>query len=533
MAMKQSGHFYFQLFLVFVLTATIASPAVGLAAGAEPVALSDAARTGNWETVRSLIAGGLKGDGVNSSDTDGTRPLHWAVRADEMDIADLLLKAGADATAQNRLGLTALNLAATNGNGAMIRKLLEHGANANEVEKSGETILMVATRSGSADAVRAILERKVNPNTTEPQLQTTALMMAAEAGYTESVRALLEYKADILARSRTGAPPPRKMPCAGQTGCGSHGDGIVRGGLPDQGYRPPIPGDMNALMFAAREGHIDAAQLLLDAGSDVNAVDKNDITPLFMAISNNRIPMARFLIDRGANINAKDWYGRTPLFAAIEMRNVDLDYMTFLHIVNAEDRKIILDFTEYLLDKGVETNFRLKEVPPLRSWMYLLGGSLAWVDFTGETPFMLASLSGDVSTMRLLLKHGADPKIATFGGTTPLMAAAGVNWVVDQTYDEGQDALLEAVKLCYELGMDVNDTNSMGLTALMGAANRGSDSIIEFLVSKGARLDVKDKIGRTAFNWSEGIFLATHAPVPKPTSMALIEKLQKVAGQAK
>jgi len=240
--------------------------------------------------------------------------------------------------------------------------------------------------------------------------------------------------------------------------------------------------------------------------------------------------MARFLIERGADIHAKDWYGRTPLFAAIEMRNVDLDYQTFEHIVSAEDRKVILDFIGFLLDKGVDSNIRVKEVPPLRSWMYLLGGSLAWVDFTGETPFMLASLSGDVSTMRLLLKHGADPKIETFSGTTPLMAAAGVNWVVDQTYDEGQEALLEAVKLCYELGMDVNATNSMGLTALMGAANRGSDSIIEFLVSKGAKLDMKDKVGRTAFNWSEGIFLATHAPVPKPTSMALIQKLM---GQAK
>jgi len=528
MVLKQHDFFYLRLLLAIVFTATVLTPTVGLAAGVEP-ALSDAARTGNWETVRSLIATGTKGAIVNAPDSDGTRPLHWAVRADELEIADLLLKAGADATAQNRLGLTALNLAATNGNGAMIRKLLDHGANANEVEKSGETILMVATRSGNADAVRAILERGVNPNTTEPQLQTTALMMAAEAGYTDSVRALLEYKADINTRSRTGAAPARKMPCAGQTGCGSHGDGIVRGGLPDQGYRPPIPGDMNALMFAAREGNVDVARLLLDAGSDVNAVDKNDITPLFMAISNNRIPMARFLIDRGANINAKDWYGRTPLFAAIEMRNVDLDYQTFEHIVNAEERKVILDFIGYLLDKGVDTNIRVKEVPPLRSWMYLLGGSLAWVDFTGETPFMLASLSGDVSTMRLLLKYGADPKIATFGGTTALMAAAGVNWVVDQTYDEGPDALLEAVKLCYELGMDVNATNSMGLTAVMGAANRGSDPIIEFLVSKGAHLEMKDKVGRTAYNWSEGIFLATHAPVPKPSSMALIQKLM---GQA-
>ena len=105
------------------------------------------------------------------------------------------------------------------------------------------------------------------------------------------------------------------------------------------------------------------------------------------------------------------------------------------------------------------------------------------------------------------------------------MAAAGVNWVVDQTFTEGEKSLLEAVKLCSELGLDVNATNSMGLTAAMGAANRGSDAIIEFLVSKGAHLDLKDKEGRTAYNWAEGIFLATHAAVPKPATMALIQKL--------
>ena len=522
-------HSCFAPLLIVALIAAMGCSSAFAAAG-DPVALSNAARVGNWETVRNLIAGGSRDEGVNGSDKDGTRPLHWAVRADELEIADLLLKAGADATAQNRLGLTALYLAATNGNGAMIRKLLDHGANANHVEKTGETILMVATRSGNADAVRAILERKVDPNTAEPQLQLTALMLAAEAGYTDTVRVLLEYKANVSTRSKSGAAPARKMPCAGQTGCGSHGVGIVRGGLPEQGYRGPIPGDMTPLMFAAREGHIDAARLLLDAGSEVNAVDKNDITPLFIAISSNRIPMARFLIERGASIHAKDWYGRTPLFAAVEMRNVDLHYTTFEHMVTAEDRKVILDFIAFLLEKGVDPNIRIKEVPPLRSWMYLLGGSLAWVDFTGQTPFLLASLSGDVSTMRLLLKHKADPHIATFAGTTPLMAAAGVNWVVNQTYDEGQPTLLEAVKLCHELGMDVNATNSMGLTALMGAANRGSDSIIEFLVSKGARLDAKDKEGRSAYNWAEGIFLATHAPVPKPTSMALIRKL---AGSSK
>lgn len=494
-----------------------------MATAAAPPTLVDAARAGDWNAVRSLVAANKAT--VNSADADGTRPLHWAIRANETEIADLLLRSGADAKAADRLGVTPLLLAAMNGNGTIMRKLLDAGANANQVEKTSETILMVATRTGDADAVRALLEHGANANTAEPQLQLTPLMIAAEAGYTEIVADLIKSGADIQVRTRTGATPARRLPCVAESGCGSHGVGIVRGGWPEKGLRAPIPGNMSPLMYAAREGHIETARLFLNAGARVDEVDKNDVTPLFMAISNNHIDMARFLIEKGANINAKDWYGRTPLFAAVEMRNADMDYRSFEVIQTPEDRRVILDFIKMLLDKGVDPNIRVNEVPPLRSWMYLLGGSLAWVDFTGQTPFLLASLSGDVSTMRLLLEHGADPKIATFSGTTPLMAAAGVNWVYNQTYTEGEPALLEAVKLCLELGMDVNAANSMGLTPVMGAANRGSDSIIQFLVSKGARLDAKDATGRTPYNWAEGVFLATHSPVPKPTSMALIQKL--------
>ncbi len=518
------------LLLSVVLVWVVAgSPADTFGATPNAVALSEAAKAGHWERVRSLVAGGLRGEDVNAADSDGTRPLHWAVRADELEVARLLLKAGADAAAPNRLGVTPLSLAAANGNGPMIRALLDHGADPHHVERTGETMLMVATRSRSAEAVHALLQRGADPNVAEPQLRLTALMIAAEAGATDAVRVLLEVEADIHARTRADEAPRRRMPCVGRTGCGSHGKGIIRGGLPEQGYQPPIPGDMTPLMFAAREGHVDAARLLLDAGADVQASDKNGITPLLMAISNNRIAMARFLIERGADIHVKDWYGRTPLFAAVEIRNVDLHYVTFEHMLTPPERAEVLDFISFLLEKGAVPDIRVAEVPPLRSWMYLLGGSLAWVDFTGQTPFLLASLSGDVAAMRLLLKHGADPHITTFGGTTALMAAAGVNWVVNQTYDEGEPVLLEAVKLCQELGMDVNATNSMGLTALMGAANRGSDSIIEFLVAKGARLDMKDNEGRTAYNWAQGEFLATHAPVPKPASMALIQKLSAAA----
>src|SRR5206468_1036690 len=132
-----------------------------------------------------------------------------------------------------------------------------------------------------------------------------------------------------------------------------------------------------------------------------------------------------------------------------------------------------------------------------------------------------------------LLKYGADPNITTDGGTSALMAAAGVNWVFFQTFDEGPERLLEAVKFCVEIGQNVNAANSMGLTAVMGAANRGSDDIIQFLVDKGAKLDVKDKEGRTPLNWAQGVFLATNPAKPKPTSVELIQKIMGTAASAR
>jgi hypothetical protein len=107
------------------------------------------------------------------------------------------------------------------------------------------------------------------------------------------------------------------------------------------------------------------------------------------------------------------------------------------------------------------------------------------------------------------------------------MTAAGVNWVIGQTYSDSPGRFLEAVQLCLELGFDVNAVNQMGLAAVHGAANRGSDDIIELLAQRGARLDLPDKEGRTPKVWSEGVFLATNSPMPKPSTMALLDRLLK------
>jgi ankyrin repeat protein len=479
--------------------------------------LAEAAMRRDVAAVRKLLDEKVD---VNAPGPDGTPALHWLVRVDDFENARRLVRAGADASKPNRYGVTPMQLACANGNAEMIALLLEAGADPNVVDKQGETALMSAARVGSVDSVKTLLDHGAKIDTRDPVFQQTTVMIAVRENHPAVVKLLIERGAQVNAQTRTGDAPqwilPNSVPGFG------HGIGIVRGGLPDRGSRFLIPGAMTPLLYAARDGRIESAKILLAAGAEIDHADANGVTPLLMAITNNHVDMARYLIDQGANVRAVDWYGRTPLWAAVELRNMDVDSSTF---ENGVDRVPAFELIKVLLDKGVDVNARTKEVTPIRRQMLHVTGDLSWVDFTGQTPFLRAALAADLEVMRLLLARGADPKISAYAGTTALMAAAGVNWVVDQTSDEGPAARLEAVKMCYDLGLNVNDANSMGVTAVMGAANRGSDDIIQFLVSKGAKLDARDKEGRTPLNWAEGVFLATHPAKPKPSSMTLIKKL--------
>ena len=500
-----------------------------IAATAES-SLLEAAMKPDAAAIKSLLKKKLD---VNAAADDGTRALHWAVRYDDVATAKMLIDAGADVSLANHYGLTPLIEACNNGDAAMSELLLKAGADPNTTDKTGETVLMIATRAGSTAIVKTLLDHGATVDAKEPSYQQTALMIAVREDHPDIVKILIEHKADVNAQTRIGKMPEPRKPGAGG---GSHGVGIVRGGWPERGMRNPTPGGMTPLMYAARDGHLETAKMLIEAGADVNKVEANDTTPLVMALINDKMDVAQYLIERGADINAADWWGRTPLWSAVDARNMEVNGPVK---DNHVDRTRALKMVELLIDRGADVNARVKEVPPVRRWLAPLG-SLSWVDVTGQTAFFRAALAGDAESMRLLLKHGADPKINTYEGTTPLMAAAGVNWVFNETYDEGPEALLEAVKICIEQGIDVNATNTMGLAAVHGAANRGSDNIIAFLAKKGAKLDVPDKEGRTPYNWAEGVFLATNAPEAKPSTMALIKSLggaprnqQQVAQQEK
>jgi len=355
-------------------------------------------------------------------------------------------------------------------------------------------------------------------------------MIAVRENHDAAVGVLLEAGASPNAQTRKGPTPSFVPPCKG-TGCGSEGVGINRGGLPDRGRRAEIRGGMTPLIYAARDGNVSAARRLIEAGADLELGDGNSIRPLLMSLINNKLDVARLLLSKGANVNADDFWGRTPLWAAVEYRNLDMnnndqDSPTD----NGVDRAPILTMIKELIDAGANVNARTRELFPVRRWLYSLN-DVSWVDFTGQTPFLRAALSADTATMKLLVERGADPNLPTLAGTTPLMAAAGVNWVVAQTYTESLQARLDAVKLCLELGADVNATNSMGLTALLGAVNRGSNDIIELLVQRGARLDITDKEGRTPLRWAEGVFLAAVGAERKAATIELLERLIAESGK--
>jgi uncharacterized protein len=468
-----------------------------------------------------------KGKGPNARDAFGTPPLHWRVDVDDLDGARRLLKAGADAKALTERGISPLSLAVANGNAAMVKLLLQSGANASQSEPSGETLLMMAAQVGEPDVVKLLLDHGAGVNSRDPHFGQTALMFASRAGHVPIVSLLISRGAELDAATKLGDPPAWVRPNS-QAGFG-FGVGIIRGGTPaDRGRRDAATGGMTAIHYAARQGFAGVVDLLVKAGAAVNPREANGITPLLMAISNNNMAAANTLLAQGGEVNAQDWYGRTPLWEAVNVRNLYMHNATFR---NGIDRPPVLDLIRVLLEAGADVNARTKETPPFRNHLLEITGSLEWVDFTGQTPFLSAALAGDVTVMKLLLAHGADPKIGTFQGTSALMAAAGVNWVVAQTWTEGPAQLLEAVKLCHDLGMDVNQANSMGVTALHGAANRGSDDIIRFLVDNGADLTARDNQQRTALDWAKGVFLATHPAEPKPSSIALITSLLKAQGR--
>ncbi len=496
-------------------------------------AVAEAVRQGDHQAVQALLR---QEQDVNAWDKLGTPALHWAVRVNDQRMVSLLLDAGADVNGANRYGQVPIHVAVQNRHAAMARQLLEAGADAAAVDASGELPLHLAARLGDSEIVDLLLAHGAQVDARDLTYGQSAMMIAVREGHGDLVRRLLAAGADVNAQSLAGEEHRRVLPSEVPVGT-SQGVGINRSGLPDRGMRYPITGMLTPLMYAARQGNLALTKLLVENGADIEAADANGITPLINAILNHSVvnvnrtgrsdhlKIALYLIEAGANVNARDWYGQTPLWAAVDIRNLEF---TVTATSNRVDREEAYTLIETLLAAGADPNPRIEEFPPERRFIAGTGFN-GWVDMTGQTPFLRAAISGDLRVLHLLLEHGADPNIGTVAGTTPLMVAAGISWAVAETFDEGPEALLETVKLTHALGNDINAVNSMGLRAIHGAANRGSDDIIAYLVENGALLDVADNEGRTPIAWAEGVLTGARAPTRKPDTIALLRELQAKA----
>jgi ankyrin repeat protein len=478
--------------------------------------LADAVMRSDRESVRSLLQQKID---VNAAQPDGMTALHWAVRSNDLETAQLLIKSGAKINATTRYGVTALYLACLNGNAGLIDALLRAGADANSANAGGETALMTAARTGKSDAVKVLLDHGADVNAKEGVRGQTALMWAVLENHPDVVKLLLARGADVNAQTTVVIPDGTTgAPQTTSGDIGAHGPGIYRARAV-----PSPSGAMTALMFAARDGNLEMTRTLLEAKADIEKPAANGTHPLVTAITNNHIELAMFLLDRGADPNAADnFYKRTPLFAAVEMRNPDFTRDTAPPL---PDKRDPMDLIKALLVKGANPNARVNTTP-FRGFYQV---SANWANFDGQTAFIRAALNGDITLMQLLLEHGADPNIATNEGATALMAAAGINWVVAQTFSRSDKEYLEAAKLCLEKGANVNAVNSQGFAAMHGATNRGFDAMVKLLAEHGAKLDVKDKQGRTPMTFAEGVFLAVQPPVRKPTTIALLQELMGAA----
>jgi ankyrin repeat protein len=453
--------------------------------GAGPSPIADAAERRDWNGVLAQLK--TKAD-VNASQADGTTALHWAVHHDDLATTKALLTAGAAVSATNNYGVPALSLACVNGNESIVRALLEAGADPNTTLRGGETVLMTAARTGRVGPVAALLDRGATVDAEDRKGQT-ALMWAAADGHAEAVALLIKSGADIHHRLKSGFTP---------------------------------------LLFAAREGRIEVVRTLLKAGANANEAIETEksgkrshlegTSALILAVENGHFELAMELVSAGADPNDQR-SGFTALHVVTWVRKPNRgDDEAGQPPPEGSGNLTSLDFVRQIVAKGAVVNAGLKRADAVRREVKL------------TTPFLMASKTADLLLMKLLVELGANPSTPNEIGSTPLMAAAGLDCLAPDEEAGTEGECLEAVKYLLTLGANVNAVDRNGETAMHGAAYKSLPKVVHFLGENGAKIETwntTNRWGWTPLRIAEGYRFGNFKP-----SFETIAALKEVMADA-
>jgi ankyrin repeat protein len=485
----------------------------------------------------------------------GLTPLHLAAQSGNAPMVELLVKHGVLVNKANGHGTTPLMMAAASGSAAAVTALVEHGADVNLREHVHEqTALMFAANLDRADAIKVLIAHGADPNASSKVVEIPKINfreMKAEGkktdGKTEkasdSVASKEEDTGKVSKKEATAraegiradaTKPDYKDPPVEKSAAIAKSDGAKPGAAKAEApkedeliaaYRKAaaernakVMGGMTPLLYAAREGNLAAATALLDGGAKIDEVSGSEhSTPLVLAIANGHYDFAKLMIDRGANVNLANDMGVAPLYATIDVRWPPHEWSA--EPIVDQEKTDYLTLMKLLLAKGANPNAQIKK----QVWSRILSENRNWIDPTGSTPFWRAAQADDVKAMEVLKAGGADPKMPSKIGTTPLMVAAGLGWSAN--YSTTSPTRLAAIEYCMSQGADVNAKDTLGYTPLHGAAFVGDLKNIQYLVDHGAKIDAKTKAGDTVADLANGPF---EKSLPNPEAVTLLVKLGSV-----
>ncbi|WP_213804176.1 ankyrin repeat domain-containing protein [Granulicella sp. dw_53] len=487
--------------------------------GVTPLML--AAGNGDAASIEALLAAGAK---VDTANENGTTPLMQAAAAGTSDALLVLLNHGANInTREKTFGQSALFFAAARDRIGAIRVLTQHGADTTyktSVQKlervtvgvNGEELAAGAQKDpglrGGVAAKAIVSEAKSEGSDNVVKAEPDAKTVTAEAARkTSSPSQEAEHQEHSVKNEKPTPGGKKDTPDA---------YGFTAEDRRNRVYGSLSIGGLTALHVAARDGQTSAVKALLSAHADINARSETDkATPLLLALINGHYDTAKVLIEHNADVTLTSSDGLSALYAVIDVQWAP--HTWYPQPITAQEDTTYLDLLRLMLDRKADPNTALTR----KLWFRVFANDETWVDVTGATPFWRAALASDLQVMELLAAHGADTNVATKSADTALMAAAGVGWAAYWT-SNAPSARIDAVKFCLEHGADLNKADVKGYTALHGAAFRGDDALITYLLAHGADLGAKTKLGDTVADSANGLF--EHAVV-HPETVALLERL--------